>query len=55
MISIALRTLVLQNGHADIQAGAGIVYDSIPSVEYDETLTKAKGMLKAIEIAETQL
>ena len=52
---IALRTLVLQGNHAYIQAGGGIVYDSVPADEYDETVNKAKGLLKAIEIAQTQL
>jgi anthranilate synthase component I len=52
---IALRTLVLQGKHAYIQAGGGVVYDSVPSDEYDETVNKAKAMLKAIEIAQTQL
>ncbi|HZZ73460.1 MAG TPA: chorismate-binding protein, partial [Pirellulales bacterium] len=49
---IALRTLVVQNGVAYIQAGAGIVADSDPTSEYQETLSKARGMLKAIEITE---
>jgi anthranilate synthase component 1 len=52
---IALRTLVLQGRTAYIQAGGGIVYDSVPSDEYEETLNKARGLLKAIEIAERQL
>jgi anthranilate synthase component 1 len=52
---IALRTLVIQNSTAYIQAGAGIVYDSSPRAEYEETLSKAQGLLKAIEIAESQL
>jgi anthranilate synthase component I len=52
---IALRTLVLQGDTAYVQAGGGIVYDSIPDEEYEETLNKARGLLKAIEIAETQL
>jgi len=52
---IALRTLVLQGKTAYIQAGGGVVYDSVPSDEYDETVNKARGLLKAIEIAETQL
>jgi anthranilate synthase component 1 len=47
---IALRTIVIQNGTAYVQAGAGIVADSIPSQEYEETLNKARGLLKAIEI-----
>ncbi|MDR4504989.1 MAG: anthranilate synthase component I [Candidatus Scalindua sp.] len=50
---IAIRTIVLKNEKdAYIQAGAGIVADSIPEREYQETLNKAKGMLKAIEVAE---
>lgn len=52
---IALRTLVMKNGTIWIQAGAGIVADSVPEMEYQETLNKARGMLKAIHIAETQL
>jgi anthranilate synthase component 1 len=50
---ITIRTIILKNGKdAYIQAGAGIVADSIPEREYQETLNKAKGLLKAIEIAE---
>ncbi len=52
---IALRTLVIHNGVIDIQAGAGIVADSVPHLEYEETLSKARAMLKAIYVAETQL
>ena len=52
---IALRTLVLQANKVYLQAGAGIIYDSVPATEYEETLSKARGLLKAIEIAETQL
>jgi anthranilate synthase component 1 len=52
---IALRTMVLHGQTAYLQAGAGIVYDSVPSEEYQETLHKAKVLLKAIEIAEGQL
>jgi anthranilate synthase component 1 len=52
---IALRTLVLKNGRIYIQAGAGIVADSVPEMEYRETMNKARAMLKAIHIAETQL
>ncbi len=50
---IALRTIVWKNGIFDIQAGAGVVADSIPASEYEETLNKAKAMLKAVEIAQT--
>lgn len=52
---IALRTLVMQGQTAYVQAGAGIVADSVPESEYHETLNKARGLLKAIEIAEQQL
>ena len=49
---IALRTLVMQGQKAFVQAGAGIVADSVPASEYQETLNKAKGLLRAIEVAE---
>ena len=49
---IALRTIVVQEGIAYVQAGAGIVADSIPENEYQETLNKARGLLQAIEITE---
>ena len=52
---IALRTLVMKGKTAYLQAGAGIVADSVPSREYEETLNKAMGLLKAIELAEQQL
>ncbi len=52
---IALRTLVVQGNKAYVQAGGGVVYDSIPSDEYEETVNKARGLLKAVEIAESQL
>ncbi len=52
---IALRTLVVQGDRAYVQAGAGIVADSIPEAEYQETLNKARGLLKAIEITEARL
>jgi anthranilate synthase component 1 len=52
---IALRTLVLKGQTAYLQAGAGIVADSVPETEREETLNKAMGLLRALEIAETQL
>src|SRR5215470_1314004 len=52
---IALRTLVLKGQTAYLQAGAGIVADSVPASEYEETLNKARGLLRALEIAEKQL
>jgi anthranilate synthase component I len=46
---IAIRTIVFQEGKAYVQAGAGVVADSVPEREYEETVNKAKAMLKAIE------
>ncbi|MGV3659657.1 MAG: chorismate-binding protein, partial [Prosthecobacter sp.] len=48
---IALRTCVVKDGKAYVQAGAGIVADSDPTSEYRETVNKATGMLRAIEWA----
>jgi len=48
---ITIRTILLKDGKAYVQAGAGIVADSKPEKEYQETVNKAKGMLKAIAIA----
>lgn len=50
---IALRTLVMMHGKAYVQVGAGIVADSVPASEYQETLNKARGQLQAIALAET--
>ncbi|HUR96842.1 MAG TPA: anthranilate synthase component I family protein [Pyrinomonadaceae bacterium] len=50
---IAIRTLHLKDGIAHVQAGAGIVADSVPALEYQETVNKARALLKAIELAET--
>jgi anthranilate synthase component 1 len=52
---IALRTLVLKGQTAYLQAGAGIVADSVPASEYEETMNKARGLLRALEMAEKQL
>jgi anthranilate synthase component 1 len=48
---IALRTCVVKDGMAYVQAGAGVVADSDPAAEYQETVNKATGMLRAIEWA----
>jgi anthranilate synthase component 1 len=48
---IALRTIVWKDGIYDVQAGAGIVADSVPATEWEETMSKAKALLKAVEIA----
>ena len=49
---IVIRTILMQGKKAFIHAGAGIVADSDPEKEYQETLSKARAMLKAIELAE---
>jgi len=49
---IALRTIVVQGDKAYVQAGCGIVADSQPTNEWNETLNKARGLLKAIELAQ---
>jgi len=51
---IALRTIVWRNGIYDVQVGAGVVADSVPASEYEETMNKAKALLKAVEIAQDQ-
>ena len=52
---IALRTLVKVGDTIDIQAGCGVVADSDPAAEYDETVNKAMGLMRAVEVAEGQL
>ncbi|MEM7314149.1 MAG: anthranilate synthase component I [Planctomycetota bacterium] len=47
---IALRTMVIKDDTVYVQAGAGIVADSDPTSEYQETMNKARGLLKAIEL-----
>jgi anthranilate synthase component 1 len=49
---IMLRTAMLKDGIIHIQAGAGIVADSVPASEYQETITKASALFKAVAIAE---
>jgi anthranilate synthase component 1 len=52
---IAIRTIVMRDGQAFAQAGAGIVSDSVPEREYEETINKARALLRAIEMAEKGL
>ena len=49
---ITIRTAVVKDGTAYVQAGAGIVADSVPETEFEETVNKAKGMMKALALAE---
>jgi len=48
---IAIRTMVVKKGVAYVQAGAGLVADSVPEAEFKETVNKARALLKALEIA----
>ena len=52
---IAIRTVLLRDSRAHVQAGAGIVADSVPEREYEETVNKARAVLNAIEMAERGL
>ncbi len=52
---IVIRTVVIKDHKAYLQAGAGIVADSVPAREYEESLNKARAMLKAFELAERGL
>ncbi len=50
---ITLRTCLLKDGKAHVQAGAGVVADSDPTYEYNETVNKSKALLRAIALAKT--
>ena len=50
--AIAIRTAVVCDGAVNIQAGAGIVADSVPTLEWEETLNKARAMLRAISMCQ---
>ena len=52
---IAIRSVVLEKGQAFVQAGAGIVADSNPTAEYEETRDKARAMVRALELAASGL
>jgi anthranilate synthase component 1 len=49
---IAIRTVLIKNGRVFVQAGAGIVADSVPEREHLECLNKARGMFQALRTAE---
>jgi len=51
-LCIAIRTIVMRAGRGYIQAGAGIVADSVPALEYEETHNKARALLRAVQLAE---
>jgi len=50
--AITIRTIIVKDGAAYVQVGAGIVADSIPAREYQECMSKAQALLTAIEQAE---
>ncbi len=50
--AIAIRSVLVKAGRAHVHAGAGVVYDSDPEMEYQETRNKAKSVLRAIQLAE---
>ena len=52
---ITIRTVVIENGKAYVQAGAGIVADSNPTAEYEETRDKARAVIRALELAQAGL
>jgi anthranilate synthase component 1 len=53
--AIAIRTAVIKDKHLSIQAGAGIVYDSVPDNEWAETMNKARAIFRAVALAEAGL
>ena len=52
---IAIRTIVIEGRRACVQAGAGIVADSNPTAEYEETRDKARALIRALELAQRGL
>jgi anthranilate synthase component 1 len=54
-LAIAIRTAVVKDGQIHVQAGAGIVADSDPDAEWQETQNKARALLRAAEMAESGL
>jgi len=54
-LAIAIRTAVVRDGMLYVQAGAGIVHDSVPETEWQETLNKARAVLRAAEIVQLGL
>ena len=53
--AIAIRTAVIKDEMLHIQAGAGIVYDSVPRNEWDETMNKGRAVFRAVAMAEAGL
>jgi len=51
-VAIAIRTGIIKDQTLYVQAAAGVVADSVPANEYEETMSKARALLKAVELAE---
>ena len=51
-LAITIRTVLVSEGQAFVQAGAGVVADSNPAREFEETLNKARALLKAVAVLE---
>jgi anthranilate synthase component 1 len=54
-MAIAIRTAVIKDGTLYVQAGAGVVADSVPTLEWEETMNKARAMFHAVKLAESGL
>ncbi len=54
-MAIAIRTAVIKNDRLFVQAGAGVVADSVPRMEWEETINKARAIFRAVELAEKGL
>ena len=54
-MAIAIRTAVIKDSRLYVQAGAGVVADSVPSLEWEETLNKARAIVRAVQLADEQL
>ena len=50
-MAITIRTMVVRDGQITLQAGAGVVADSVPELEFNETVNKARALIKAIDLA----
>jgi anthranilate synthase component 1 len=53
--AIAIRTAVVKDGRVHVQAGAGVVHDSVPALEWEETLNKGRALFRAVAMAEAGL
>ncbi|WP_440996491.1 anthranilate synthase component I [Arhodomonas sp. SL1] len=53
--AIAIRTAVIKDGAVHVQAGAGVVHDSVPHLEWEETLNKGRALFRAVAMAEAGL